>query len=180
MIAEKSRIIYIKRGCILLGILLASYILFICGLSLHKTENRPQGLYSLTEKERQELFDTIVSTSDENEIIKRCNKIACKNLSFHRKNNLNKGEANCIGYAQYTASILNTAFKYKGLSSKARPVVGEVHLYGFNIHPLAMAIMPNNFKSFFKDHDFVEIRKENGETIFIDTSLQDLIGKDFL
>ena len=179
MIANKS-LSYIKRGCILLGILLASYILFICGLSLHKTENRPQAAYLLPEDDKQELFATIASTSDESEIIKHCSKFACRKLSFHRKNKLNLGEANCIGYAQYTSSLLNTAFKHKGLSSKARPVVGQVHLYDFNLHPLAMTIMPNNLKSFFKDHDFVEIIKENGKTIYIDTSLQDIIGKSFI
>ncbi|MDE5629501.1 MAG: hypothetical protein K2I69_08075 [Muribaculaceae bacterium] len=88
-------------------------------------------------------------------------------------------EANCVGNAQYTTALLNSAFKYKGLLSKARPVVGRVHLYGFNIHPLAMTIMPNKLKSFFKDYDFVEIITENGDTIFIDISLQDLIGKSF-
>ena len=179
MIATMSRT-YIKRSCILLGILLASYLVFISGLSLHKTDNRPQGSNLLTEEDRQELFASIASTSDESEIVKHCSKMACKKLSFRRKNNLNLGEANCVGYAQYTTSLLNAAFKYKGLSSKARPVVGQVHLYGLNLHPLAMSIMPNNLKSFFKDHDFVEIRKEKGDTIYIDTSLQDLIGKTFI
>ncbi len=43
-----------------------------------------------------------------------------------------------------------------------------------------MTIMPNKLKFFFKDHDFVEIRKEKGDTIYIDTSLQDIIGKSFI
>ena len=179
MIAEKSRT-YIRRGGILLVIHFVSYVSFIYGLSLHKTENRPQGAYSLTEEDKQELFVNIASISDESEIIKRCKEIACTKLSFHRKNNLKIGEANCVGYAQYTSSLLNSAFKYKGLSSKARPVVGQVHLYGFNLHLLTTAIMPNNLKSFFKDHDFVEIRNENGEVVFIDTSLQDLLGTPFI
>lgn len=171
---------YLTRIITLLGIICTIYILFIFGISLHKTENRPVISDSLTEEDRQELFGTIASTSDETTIIKRCNEMACKKLSFHRKNNLKIGEANCVGYAQYTTHLLNAAFKYKGLSSKARPVVGQVHLYGFNLHPLVMTIIPNNSQSFFKDHDFVEIRKENGDTIFIDSSLQDLLGKTFI
>ena len=55
--------------------------------------------------------------------------------------------------------------------------MGQVHLYGFNLPPLGMTIMPDKLKSFFKDHDFVEIITENGDTIFIDTSLQDVLGK---
>lgn len=172
--------IFVIRIIAFCGIMYAIYTLFIYGLSLHKTENRPQGSYSLTEEDRKELLATIASISDEMEIIKLCNESACKKLSFHRKNNLKIGEANCVGYAQYTATLLNSAFKYKNLSSTARPVVGQVHLYGLNIHPLAVGIMPDNLKSFFKDHDFVEIKKENGDIIFTDTSLQDLLGKSFL
>ena len=171
---------YIKRCSIFVVILFVMYSLFIHGLSLHKTENRPQGSYSLPEEDRLAFVAKIASTSDETEIIKSGCKFGCKTLSFHTRNDLKTGVANCVGYAQYTAALLNSAFQYKGLSSKARPVVGQVHLYGFNLHPLAMKIMPNKLKSFFKDHDFVEITTENGDTIFIDTSLQDLLGKDFI
>ena len=104
------------------------YFLFIHGLSLRKTDNRPFVSFSLTEAEAKDLQARIASTSDEIEIIKRCNEFACKKLSFHRKNNLKKGEANCVGYAQYTAALLNYDFIYKNLKSKARPVVGQVHL----------------------------------------------------
>lgn len=171
---------YIKRCSLSVVILFVMYSLFIYGLSLHKTENRLQGSYSLPEEDRHALVAIIASTSDETEIIRSCCEFACKKLSFHRKNNLKNKEANCVGYAQYTTALLNSAFKYKGLLSKARPVVGQVHLYGFNLHPLVMTIMPNRLKSFVKDHDFVEIITENGDTIFIDTSLQDLLGKGFI
>ena len=156
------------------------YLLFIHGLSLRKTDNRPFVSYSLTEKEAKVLQTRLASTSDEIEIIKRCNEFACEELSFHRKNNLKMRKADCVGYAQYTAALLNYAFIHKSLKSKARPVVGQVHLYGFNLHPLTMSIVPNNLKSFFREHDFVEIRKENGDAIFIDTSLQDLAEKHFI
>lgn len=179
MISKKSRA-YLKRGCLLLSILCVMYLLFIHGLSLRKTDNRPFVSYSFTKAEAKELQTRLAATSDEMEIIKRCNEFVCEELSFHRKNNLKMRKANCIGYAQYTAALLNYAFKHKSLKSKAHPVVGQVHLYGFNLHPLTMSIVPNNLKSFFKDHDFVEIRKENGDAIFIDTSLQDLLGKTFI
>lgn len=171
---------HLIHGFILLGIICASYICFIHGITLHKTGNKLYTPYYLTVSDEKELIAQLASVEDETEIIKECNKYACKKLSFHRKNNLKNKEANCVGYAQYTTALLNPAFKYKGLLSKARPVVGQVHLYGFNLHPLAMTIMPNKLKSFFKDHDFVEIRSENGEVVFIDTSLQDLLGTPFI
>ena len=179
MISKKSRA-YLKRSCLLLSTFCVIYFLFIHGLSLRKTDNRPFVSYSVTEAEAKDLQTRLESTSDEMEIIKRCNEFACEELSFHKKNNLKMRKANCVGYAQYTAALLNYAFKHKSLKSKARPVVGQVHLYGFNLHPLTMSIVPNNLKSFFKDHDFVEIIKENGDTVFIDTSLQDLLGKTFI
>lgn len=179
MISKKSRA-YLKCSCLLLSILCVMYFLCIHGLSLRKTDNRPFVSYSLTEAEAKDLQARIASTSDEIEIIKRCNEFACKKLSFHRKNNLKKGEANCVGYAQYSAALLNYAFSYTGLSSKAHPVVGQVYWYGINTHPFAMEILPANLKYFFKDHDFVEIRKENGDIIFIDSSLSDLLGKSFI
>lgn len=171
---------FAKYGCLILGVLFALYLLFIYGLSLHKTAHRPHTSYSLSETDTQELLIKLSPVSDETEIIKLCNDFACEKLSFYRKNNLKMRKANCVGYAQYTAALLNYAFKYKSLRSKARTVVGQVHLYGFNLHPLAMAIMPTNHKSFFKDHDFVEISKENGDIIFIDSSLSDLLGKSFI
>ena len=160
MIGKESRA-YLKRGCLLLSILCVMYFLFIHGLSLRKTDNRPFVSYSFTEAEAKDLQTRLESTSDEMEIIKRCNEFVCEELSFYRKNNLKMRKANCVGYAQYTSALLNYAFKYKRLRSKAGPVVGQVHLYGFNLHPLTMLIVPNNLKSFFKDHDFVEIIKEN-------------------
>lgn len=177
---SKKSIMYAKRTIVPIGIIGTIYFLFIHGLTLQKTANRSYIPYSLEEDDKQELITYIGSTTGEIEIIKKCSMFTCNKLSFHKKNALKNKEANCIGYAQYSSAILNYAFFYKGLSSKARPIVGQVYLYGLNIHPFTMIILPKNLKSFFKDHDFVEIQKENGETIFIDTSLQDLIGKSFL
>lgn len=92
---------------------------------------------------------------------------------------MKNGKANCVGYAQYSAALLNAAFRYKWLSSSAWAAVGQVHLYGVNMHSIAMAIMPGGMKAIFKDHDFVEVRLENDAILIIDTSLQDLFGKSF-
>lgn len=177
---SKKYIRHLRSAIIIIVIIGIVYFLLINGLTLHKIANRHHLSCSFREEDKQELIMLLDSATSEAEVIKRCNVFVCNSLSFHKNNDLKNGEANCVGYAQYSSAILNFAFSYKGLNSKARPVVGQVHLYGFNIHPLAMAILPENLKSFVKDHDFVEIQKENGETIFIDTSLQDLTGKSFI
>ena len=176
---SRKYIRHLRSAIIIIVIIGVVYFLIIDGLTLHKTANRHMSC-SFREEDKQELIMLLDSTTSEAEVIKGCNAFVCHNLSFHKNNDLKNGEANCVGYAQYSSAILNYAFSHKGLQSKARPVVGQVHLYGFNIHPLAMAILPENLKSFVKDHDFVEIQKENGETVFIDTSLQDLTGKSFI
>ena len=149
MIDKKSKT-YLKICTMLLGVFLVLYFLFIHGLTLHKNDNRLYTSFRLAETDKQELFQLIGPTSDETEIIKLCNEFSCKKLLFHRKNNLKIGEANCIGYAQYTTALLNSAFTYKNLSSTASHVVGQVHLYGINLHPLAVGVMPDNLKSFFQ------------------------------
>lgn len=114
---------------------------------------------------------------DIDDLIRFCCDYTCKRLSFHHSNDLKNGKANCVGYAQYTSEVLNHAFRMKGLSLKSRPVVGRVHLYGVNLHPILLSILPKSQSSFFKDHDFVEIVFKDDSKRYIDTSLQDLTGK---
>lgn len=85
---------------------------------LFMAENRLYTPYSLTVSDGKELIAQLASVEDETEIIKECDKYACKRHSYHRKNNLKNKEANCVGYAQYTTALLNFAFKYKGLCQK--------------------------------------------------------------
>ena len=142
------------------------YFLLIQGLTLHKTANRPHMSYYFNEEEMERLVTLLDSATSEAETINICNTFACNNLSFHQKNNLRNGEANCVGYAQYSSAVLNYAFSYKGFSSTARPVVGQIYLYGLNIHPLMLSVLPDNLTSFFKDHDFVEIQKNEWRNSF--------------
>ena len=157
--------------------LIAVYFILLHGLSLHKAACRPRTEYKLSETTIHELFVEAENKEDVDEIIKFCCDFVCKRLSFHYKNDLNNGKANCVGYAQYTSQVLNQVFSLKGISCTSRPVVGSVYLYGVNLHPILLSILPKNQSSFFKDHDFVEIVFEDGSKKYVDTSLQDLTGK---
>lgn len=103
----------------------------------------------------------------------------CKRLSFTAKNDIPKGKANCVGYAQLTSAIINYAFQIKNLTYKAKPVVGKVYLLGIDLNNVAQKILPQRHRPFFKDHDFVEVDLGN-KTVFIDSSLQDLTGLTFM
>lgn len=153
------------------------YFVVLHGLSLHKEVDRATLGYNLANTTIQDLIVGIEDKEDVDDLIKFSCDYTCKQLSFHRKNELNKRKANCIGYAQYTSEVLNKVFRLKGLSLKAHPVVGRVYLYGVNLHPVLLSILPESQSNFFKDHDFVEIGFEDGSIRYVDTSLQDLTGK---
>ena len=105
-------------------------------------------------------------------------KKTAKLLTFTVKNDLSKGEANCIGYAQMCAGISNYAFKTNGLKASAKPVVGYVMFYGINLCDVLKWFMPSKrWENFVKDHDFVEYHID-GETIYCDASAYDLLWKD--
>lgn len=157
--------------------LLVLYVILLNGLSLHKVANRVTAKYALENSTIQDLNIGVGDRDDIEDLIRFSCDYTCKQLSFHRRNDLKNGKANCVGYAEYTSAVLNHVFRMKGLTIKSRPVVGSVHLYGVNLHPILMSILPKSQSSFFKDHDFVEIVFEDGSKRFIDTSLQDLTGK---
>lgn len=101
-----------------------------------------------------------------------------KLLSFTTKNNLLKGEANCVGYAQMCAGISNYAFRVNGINASAEPVVGYVMFYGINLCDVLKWCMPSKrWENFVKDHDFVEYHID-GQTLYCDASAYDLLFKD--
>ena len=90
-----------------------------------------------------------------------------QNQSFTNANDLNENAtAHCVGYASFHASILRYALKSKGIDAfKIRHVRGHIEVMGINLNNL----FPS---SFFKTHDFVEIRStEINEFYYCDPSL---------
>lgn len=169
-----------KNKCRLLYALftiVAIIILFLISpFTLTKIADRSNPYYP-TSKLLSEIREDTKGLSAE-EIRNYSVKKTAKILSFTVKNNLPKGEANCIGYAQMCASISNYAFRANNINASAKPVVGYVLFCGVNLCNILKWCMPTKrWENFVKDHDFVEYHID-GQTIYCDASAYDLIYKD--
>lgn len=160
----------------LLVIIVLAILYLLLPLTLTKINDRANPYYP-DRTLQSEIKDETGGMSAE-EIRNYSVKKTAKNLSFTVKNNLSKGEANCVGYAQMCAGISNYAFRTNGINASAKPVVGYVMFYGVNLCDILKWCMPNKrWKNFVKDHDFVEYHID-GKTIYADASLYDVFWKD--
>lgn len=82
-----------------------------------------------------------------------------------------------MGYAKYYSSVCNYIFELKGLESTAEPVVGYIDVNGSNICDVLKSVVPDDYKNFVKDHDFVQIYIGT-DRAFIDPCIYDLLGDD--
>lgn len=144
-------------------------------IKLEKDSDRNMVGCTLNSNFKECVIERCESSDTPQKIIEECSKLVCESLSFTAENDIKNGKANCVGYAQLTSATINYAFKIKNLPYKAKPVVGKVYLFGINLNNVAQKILPQKYRQFFKDHDFVEIDLED-----IDTSLQDLTGIGFI
>lgn len=117
--------------------------------------------------------------TDIESIVDRSQEITDLALTFSleaQENDPNKNvllrQANCVGYAAFTASIGNYLIEKYKLSEvwEAKPVKGKLHLFGVDMH--------SKFKNkSFKDHDFVIFRnKVTKKEIVIDPTVYDRFG----
>lgn len=171
--------VIIKVLLIILGIGCCLLLFIVSQIKFEIVTDRNVVTYPLASDLKERTEDICNDFDSPEKIIKECSELVCKELSFTAKNNIQCGEANCVGYAQLTSTILNYAFQIKTLPYKAKPVVGKVYLFGINLNNIAQKILPQSHRPFFKDHDFVEIDLED-KIIFIDSSLQDLTGLTFM
>lgn len=171
-----------KRSIIIITLSLFIYmgviIFLIFQIKLEKDSDRNMVGCTLNSDLKECVIERCESSDTPQKIIEECSKLVCESLSFTAENDIKNGKANCVGYAQLTSATINYAFKIKNLPYKAKPVVGKVYLFGINLNNVAQKILPQKYRQFFKDHDFVEIDLED-KIIFIDTSLQDLTGYRF-
>lgn len=159
--------------CLGIGLFLISQIKF------NKDRDRNGINCTLTSDLRNQVIEICNNSHTPHDIIKKCSNLVCETLSFTAKNDIKRGKANCVGYAQLTSTILNYAFQIKNFPYKAKPVVGKVYLLGIDLNNIAQKILPPKQRPFFKDHDFVEINLDD-KTVFIDSSLQDLTGLTYM
>jgi len=117
------------------------------------------------------------------DIINLSNEITSQKLSFtfnKVSNNPNKiyktGKANCKGYSSLFNSIGNYLVSKQKLADKYefRHLYGKIDILGMNIHKFSTS-------PFFKFHDYnVIINKQTREKIYIDPSLNDYLGIDYV
>ena len=156
-----------------------SVLFLVPQLRLEKERDRDIAACAVPEDLKRDVDGMCKDADSVKEILAECSELVCGRLSFAAKNDIECGEANCIGYAQLTSAVINHAFRVKRLPGNAKPVVGKVCLFGVDLNNGAQAILPEKHRSFFKDHDFVEVDLGD-RVVFIDTSLQDLTGFRFI
>lgn len=172
----KRNIFRVVRGLL---ICLGCVFLLISQIKLDKDRDRNCINYTIDSDLRNQVIEISNSSNTPQDVVKGCSKLVCDRLSFAAKNDIPKGKANCVGYAQLTSSVINYAFQVKMLPYRAKPVVGKVYLFGINLNNVAQKILPKKHRPFFIDHDFVEVELGD-KTIYVDSSLQDLTGLTFM
>lgn len=167
---KKPLFIAISTVCLIVGL---CYVV-LSSVRLEKIGYREND-YHLSQIYKEIVKSECNGISETDKLIDRCNEIVCEQLKFTYRNDINKGEANCVGYAKLHAAALNFAFKTNKLPYKARPVYGKAFLWGKDLHPIFKSIVPKKYESFFNDHDYTEIDLGD-EYLYVDTSIQDLLS----
>lgn len=124
--------------------------------------------------------NTETTGMDVEKIIDYSLTLTASQLQFSRYNDIEMGNANCVGYAQLCAGICNEALASNGVNGHARPVVGYIESNGINWCDVLKSVAPKeSYKNFVKDHDFVELVTDS-RTYYFDPSIYDVLGKKCL
>lgn len=130
---------------------------------------------TLSSVDKKLIKEKSLNITNTSEAIKCALEITSNKLHFSKYNNVSIGRANCVGYAQYYASVLNYIADLKNLKCTASPVVGYIDINGSNVCYILKQIVPNTYKNFVKDHDFVQICVGT-DIIYVDPCIYDLVG----
>ena len=153
-------------------------LVLLIPLKLVKTDNRAS-TYTLPTALSAQVAKEAMGMEVE-QIIDYSMSLTASRLRFATRNDIDNGEANCIGYAQLCAAICNRALSANGIKGNARPVIGYVESSRINWCQVLKAIAPKtSYKNFVKDHDFVELTSES-QTFHFDPSIYDVLGKKCL
>lgn len=169
---------------LLLLIPLTLIFLFVMIFSLGNLEPQYErsgfNLTPLTEAEMLQIQKDTKDLKNEKEFFNYAIKRTNKKLHFTKKNNLKKGEANCIGYSALSKQYLEYALKINGRKNITYHYVGLVNSCGMNLNNILVALMPSQkMKAFVKDHDFLGMKLETGELLLASPSLKDIFGFSF-
>lgn len=166
------------KSKLLTGVVVTSVVCVLMSFTLVKLHERSMR-YSVTKSQKQEIISETKSMDIES-IVDYSLSYTAKTLEFSTVNRLDRGKANCVGYASFCASVCNTAIEARNLDGKAKPVVGYIKAANINLCRLAEGICTKReYKNFVKDHDFVELKTHS--TIYqFDPCLYDMIGMSCL
>lgn len=169
----------IKKKSLFLILLLTTTITIgiVCVYSalLVKTGDRPRIVSAISPEMKQQILRDAENMKTVDDVISYSMKQTSRLLRFGEHNDLDRGKANCVGYAQVGSDICNRAFRAASIDAEARPVVGYISLCSINVCWVMKNIVPHEFSSFVKDHDFVEITT-GGKKIYVDPSAYDYLG----
>lgn len=161
----------IRVAIIILFIIVAGCI-SIAIPELKKQKYREYDPVTLSSTLKQEIeANTINLTAYD--IIKYSNEKTNELLEFSTKcetfDDRKVTKMHCVGFARVYSTICNYAFKVNHINGKAVPVVGIVKWYGVNLNSFSK-YLPQKWKNFTKDHDFVEVNYDNF-TFYVDPTL---------
>lgn len=123
--------------------------------------------------------ESLDATIDIDQIIDLSQEITTKTLDFSLeavesdpKKLIVAPEANCVGYAAFTAAVGNYLLNRFEMNKEweVKPKKGKLYLFGNNMHKNAQS-------GWFKDHDFVIYRNKNTkEEIYVDPTVYEYFG----
>lgn len=165
-------------GILFFTVIIVMIMTILSSIILVKTDDRKIGCglpIPLKKRIEQETKDMNVE-----QIIDYSLELTASQLQFSRYNEIDKGKANCVGYARLCASICNQALAANGIKGQAKPVVGYIESIGINWCDALKTVVPDgSYKNFVKDHDFVELVTDS-VTFYFDPSIYDVLGKKCL
>ena len=149
-------------------ILLCSSFTLVKECYVESSYNIPENIKTQIKVETQGMEDI--------RIAKYCVELTAKILDFSEVNNISKGKANCVGYATVCTALCNYAYSVNNnVNIKAKHVRGKVLYFNLDVCNILKNIVPNKYKNFVKNHDFIEI--DIGDIyIFLYPTCFDIIG----
>ena len=133
-------------------------------------------------KEEKQVLDGFVNNKENGsfDIKQFALEMTANKLQFAKHNDIENGKANCVGYAQYCATVLNYMFEARKdicSDNSAYPVVGYIYWGKVNINDIAKKLAPEVYKNFVKDHDFVAIDGDDA-LVYYDPLFYDYCNDD--
>jgi hypothetical protein len=163
--------------------LIGIIFLFMCGtFSFTKLYDR-NGTRVQIPKEIQQKVMYETRGKNAIEIAQYCSRLTCDLLEFSFdqdklwQNDISK--AHCVTYSRVCSALCNLAFQSNNVDASTKVVVGHLHYWGVNLHPIALKILPAKYHRYLKDHDVVELNYNN-KTIYLDPTLHDLMDSTMM